>query len=345
MKRRDLLVVFLTCLIVAGAFVGLYQYRANHAPGTSQQSAPAEETRIDGPNVKLRVTKHFGRETIVEKFLPIQPGDTVMDVLKRSGLELKTGYNGGFVESLGGLASQYRPGDASSKNLDWFYYVNGLMADIGAAEYPVRTGDVVWWDYHDWEYAVSMPALIGAYPHPFQERPEGEAPAPLLVMAAKGFDNQAQQLAKDLQRVRSDEVKTVPWDEEKLTGESSIIVVGDAKSLVASPFIQDLWKGKQNQGLFADLTADSIHALDERGQIAGRYDQAGTGLLLATVHPATRLPIWVVSGTDQGGVQRAIDSLKVTADQPFLFRGYFGVILTGEVSVRLPVAVNTGGTP
>jgi hypothetical protein len=345
MKRKDWLLVILACIILSGACFGLYQYRAANAPQPQMGDAPALEPATGEPSVTLRITREFGAVSMAEKSVPVQTGDTVMDVLKRSGLDLKTGYNGGFVESLDGLASEYRPGDPTSKKRDWFYYVNGLMADVGAAEYPVNPGDVVWWDFHSWEYATGTPAIIGAYPHPFRSRP-GESPAwPLSVIAVEGYEAQAEQLAEALRRVRSDQVNVIEWDESKLATESGWILVGDTSSLHSSPFVQELWKAKQNQGLFADLAADGIVALSDEGQPAGRYDQAGTGLLLATVHPATRLPIWIVSGTDRDGVGKAAAAMAEAVGKRSPIEGYFGGVLTDGKWVRLPVVGQTGGKP
>ena len=47
------------------------------------------------------------------------------------------GYGGRFVQSIEGVA-----GDAGAKR-DWFYFVNGVEADRGAAEYRLRPGDVL----------------------------------------------------------------------------------------------------------------------------------------------------------------------------------------------------------
>ena len=37
------------------------------------------------------------------------------------------------------------------KNLFWLYYVNGKLAQKGAAEVKLETGDVEWWDLHNWK--------------------------------------------------------------------------------------------------------------------------------------------------------------------------------------------------
>jgi hypothetical protein len=344
MKRKEWLTLFLSCVILAAAFLGLYHYRSAQGPAEVPAPAPAAQPAPDEPQLLLRVTKEFGRETLVKKSISVKAGDTVMDILKKSGLEIKTGYGGGFVEAIAGLASQYRTGDPSSKKLDWFFYVNGMMADIGAAEYPVQAGDVVWWDYHDWEYAIATPALVGAYPHPFLRGPGGEAPAPLVVMAAKGFEKQAMKLVDQLQKVRPDVKEPVAWDEGRFTEESAMILVGDGKALISSKAVAELWQNKQTQGLFAEIKANGIHTYDQLGKPAKVYTEPGTGMVLSTAHAATRLPLWIVTGTDAAGVEKAIDSLQLD-EKPFLLSGYFGAVLSGEQVVRLPAAGSGGGTP
>jgi hypothetical protein len=344
MKRKEWLTVLLACVILAAAFIGLYQYRSAQGPAEAPTPPAATKPASEEPQLLLRVTKEFGRETLLEKSISVKEGDTVMDILKRSGLEIKTGYGGGFVESMAGLASQYRTGDPASKKLDWFFYVNGMMADVGAAEYPVQAGDVVWWDYHDWEYAIATPALVGAYPHPFLRGPGGEAPAPLVVMAAKGFEKQAEKLVGQLKSVRSDVKEPISWDEGRFTVESAMILVGDGKALLPSKFVGELWLNKQTQGLFAEIKENGIHTYDQLGKPAKVFTEPGTGVVLSTVHPTTRLPLWIVTGTDAAGVEKAIDSMQLEG-KPYMLSGYFGAVLTGEQVVRLPAAGSGGGTP
>ncbi|MEW9124912.1 MAG: DUF4430 domain-containing protein [Thermotaleaceae bacterium] len=59
-----------------------------------------------------------------------------------------------------------RPGKTEKKE-DWFYWVNGILAPVGVAEYRPQAGDEIWWDYHDWNMTMFVPAVIGSYPHPF----------------------------------------------------------------------------------------------------------------------------------------------------------------------------------
>ena len=57
---------------------------------------------------------------------------------------------------------------------DWFFFVNGVEASVGAAEFELSPGDRVQWDYRDWQAAMRVPAIVGAYPEPFLHGLEGE---------------------------------------------------------------------------------------------------------------------------------------------------------------------------
>ena len=114
----------------------------------------------------LWVTKDRGAELIVAASVP--SGLTVMQALRRTA-DVDAGYGGRFVESIEGVA-----GDAGARR-DWFYFVNGIEADRGAADYRVRPGDVVWWDYRSWNGdAMREPVVVGAFPEPFVHGYDGK---------------------------------------------------------------------------------------------------------------------------------------------------------------------------
>jgi hypothetical protein len=80
----------------------------------------------------------------------------------RSEADVETSYGGRFVRSIQGV-----PGDAGAKR-DWFFFVNGIEADRGAAEYRLRPGDVLWWDHRSWAGDdMREPVVVGAFPEPF----------------------------------------------------------------------------------------------------------------------------------------------------------------------------------
>ena len=82
----------------------------------------------------------------------VRGADTVMRLLQRNA-KVTTRYGGGFVQSIDGVAGGRRGG----RPVDWFFYVNGIESDPGAASVRVRAGDRIWWDHHDWGGAGARP--------------------------------------------------------------------------------------------------------------------------------------------------------------------------------------------
>ena len=73
----------------------------------------------------------------------VPAGLTAMQALDRE-LDVDTAYGGRFVQSIEGVE-----GDVS-KRRDWFWFLNGIEADLSAADYRLRPGDVEWWDFRSW---------------------------------------------------------------------------------------------------------------------------------------------------------------------------------------------------
>lgn len=78
------------------------------------------------------------------KQVNMQSGDTVYDILKRSGANVSarnTGY-GIYVEGINGRF-EFAEGATSG----WMYYVNGSAPNKSCGEYMVSSGDKITWDY------------------------------------------------------------------------------------------------------------------------------------------------------------------------------------------------------
>src|SRR5262245_58543369 len=121
----------------------------------------------DGGKATLWVTRDRGAEVLVEK--TVSAGLTAMQAL-RTEADVETSYGGRFVQSIEGIS-----GDLGAHR-DWFYFVNGVEADRGAAEYRLRPGDVLWWDYRPWSGDdMRVPVVVGAFPEPFLTGYGGEA--------------------------------------------------------------------------------------------------------------------------------------------------------------------------
>src|SRR5690242_7007693 len=81
-----------------------------------------------GP-ARLLVTRDFGeRRVLTATENPTPGGETVMRLLMRNA-PVKTRYGGRFVNAIKSISSTSTRG----RRFDWFYYVNGIEADVGAA--------------------------------------------------------------------------------------------------------------------------------------------------------------------------------------------------------------------
>jgi hypothetical protein len=106
----------------------------------------------------LWVTRDRGTHVLLVTSVPA--GETAMQALSRA-VKLKTRYGGRYVQAIDGT------GGSLTARRDWFYFVNGIAPDRGAAEVRLRPGDVEWWDYRAWGSADEVPVVVGAFPEPF----------------------------------------------------------------------------------------------------------------------------------------------------------------------------------
>jgi Domain of unknown function (DUF4430) len=106
----------------------------------------------------LWITRDRGGEVLRTAEVPA--GISAMEALRREA-DVDTRYGGRFVQAIDGIKGSI--GDQR----DWFYFVNGYEADIGAADYRLHAGDVVWFDYRSWAEEMRVPVAVGAFPEPF----------------------------------------------------------------------------------------------------------------------------------------------------------------------------------
>jgi hypothetical protein len=134
-----------------------------------------------GGTAQLWVTRDNGTQVLLTAEVP--SGLTVLQALDREA-DVKTRYGGRFVQAVDGIE-----GSLAGRR-DWFYFVNGIEPDVGAAEVRLRPGDVAWWDFRSWADEMEAPVVVGAFPEPFvngfpgRSRPvEVRAPAELADVA------------------------------------------------------------------------------------------------------------------------------------------------------------------
>ena len=251
---------------------------------------------------ELRVTRDFGRQSIASRRVErVREDETVMRAL-RSRFDVSTRFGGRFVQSIGGVSGRGPQGRS-----DWFYFVNGLEASVGAAEYELSPGDVVQWDYRRWDGAMRVPAIVGAYPEPFLHGAKGER-FPVRVECA---DASSPACGRVKDRLRGDGVKAslssfgaqgtrhvvrvvvAPWSRARRLGTVAVLDEGPSASGVYARF--------EDGGRRLEL-------LDEGGR-PGRTEGAGAGLV-AALAPGEDQVVWLVTGTDERGVGAAAATLR-----------------------------------
>ncbi len=126
-------------------------------------------TPPSGPRAAIvTVTRGFGQRTL--SAARAAPGQSALMALRRVA-HVSTSYGGRFVQAIDGLA-----GD-QSHGMAWLYFVNGIQANVGAADYTLHPGDTEWWDYRYWNDLIQVPVAIGAWPDPFVHGYGGKRPA------------------------------------------------------------------------------------------------------------------------------------------------------------------------
>lgn len=270
---------------------------------------------------ELRVTRDFGHTRLSEaKRETLRDGDTVMRFLSAER-KVDTRYGGRFVQAIDGLQ-----GAGSSGSRDWFFFVNGVESEEGAAERKLEKGDVIQWDHRNWDGAMRVPAIVGAYPEPFISGYDGKR-LPVRVEC------------EDAKATACTEVKQRLDREGARPGGASLgvaatdkvlrVVVGRWDALRAIRAAATIEKGPGESGVFAKM-GSKLELLDERGEVV-RDAPPGSGLVAATRLGEEGI-VWVVTGLDDDGVNAAAAVL----DEGTL-RDAFAVAATPDGVVKLPV--------
>ncbi len=274
-------------------------------------------------SVSLTVTSGFGTTVLGNVTDAHVPGsETVMRMLERS-FRVSTRYGGGFVESIDGLSG-------TGSRRDWFYYVNGIEASLGAAGTGVHKGDRIWWDLHDWTATDSIPAVVGSFPEPFLHGIGGRR-YPTVLECAADTRTACQRVSTELNAIGVKVAAQAPGAGGSGT-DSLAVVVGTWRD-VQSEFAGNLIAhGPGSSGIyarFAGPTGSELQLLDPQGHVV-RTLGAGAGLVAATGNSSTA-PVWLIVGTDPAGASAAAAALT-----PARLRDRFALAVQGQTDLPVP---------
>jgi len=278
--------------------------------------------------VELTVTREFGSQPMLATEVEATESDTVMRVLEGEA-DITTRYGGGFVQSIEGVES----GHASGRSYDWFYFVDGVESPIGAAEYDLRGGERIWWDFRDWDATNRVPAVVGSWPAPFVAGYEGHAhPVAVECEGAAGACKAVRAALAgegvELASAGTDDAIRVlvgPWAQVRVDPAAALIEDGPEESGVYADFEQ----GEGGQGVGGGFR---LVGLDPAGD-AVRDLGPDAGLVAATRRYEAP-PVWVVTGGTPAAVQAAAGLLDANT-----LRDHYALASENGKETPLPVLV------
>jgi hypothetical protein len=248
--------------------------------------------------VHLTVTRDFGATVMRSWSAPSVRGEeTVMSLLMRNAT-VSTRYSGGFVQSIDGVEGGHERGEP----VDWFYYVNGVEASLGASSTKLHSGDHIWWDERDWSQAAHVPAVVGSYPEPFLNGIGGKR-LPVRVECAQVGGGACRTVTS---RLRTTGVPAaVAALGTGIDAHTLRVLVAPWALLKGEPAAAALQKGPAASGVYARFSADgrTLTPLYRDGRAAPALGPA-SGLIASTAREESA-PIWVVTGTDAAGTESA----------------------------------------
>jgi hypothetical protein len=269
----------------------------------------------------LTVTRDYGTVPVLQRTLgEVNESDTVMRALEGRA-DISTRYGGGFVQSIEGLEAQ----ESAGRSLDWFFYVDGVESTVGAADYQLRGGESVWWDYRDWSAAQRVPAVVGSWPQPFLGGYDGEV-RPVAVECLGGGPACGEVRGR-LEGAGASVAAGSPDGAIR-------VLVGPWAQVRSDPAAAQIEKGPQASGVFAEFQRGGseyeLQGLDEDGRVERTFG-ADAGIVAAT-RRYDAPPVWVVSGTSAAGVESAARLLDKAA-----LRDHYAVAVEAGKEMPLPL--------
>jgi hypothetical protein len=274
----------------------------------------------------IRVTRDFGHQEIGSTATKaLHEDETVMRVMQ-SRFDVETRFGGRFVQSIDGVK-----GGGPGGMRDWFFFVNGVEAEVGAAEYELSPGDRVQWDFRDWGTAMRVPAIVGAFPEPFLNGIDGRR-RPVRVECDEAESDPCRAAKDALDRIN------VPVSGSSLGAPGTenvtrlVVARWPAARIVRGGFT--LEEEPDRSGVFARFAKDgrSLDLLDADGDVARSVHPGDGTALVAALRPRADELLWLVTSLDAEGLAAGVKALRENA-----LRDAFAVAVTGSVVEKLPL--------
>jgi len=277
-------------------------------------------------HVTLRVSRDFRTPPLLEKGARLS-GQSVMKLLQCCAT-VETTCGGAFVHSINGMTA----GKSRGAGRSWFYYVNGLIAGVGATQYIPESGDCVWWDLHAYEGAGAVPALIGCFPQPFLSFRRPRTALPLILHDGRSREK-ARALALSLERQGVKEVRVQMISDGAIPDDAPSIIIGSWDEILRSSAVKQIYEHRDTCGVFVEFNSEGLRilALDRTPRTC--LPRAGV-ILAARGGRAIPMPIWLITGTDH---ERTSEAADILIDEPERIKGMVSAAVSGGRLYPVPI--------
>ncbi|NPV43495.1 MAG: DUF4430 domain-containing protein [Firmicutes bacterium] len=290
-----------------------------------------EKTDFEYGEINIIVTKDFGNEILFNKTVRFEADKSVMDVMEEN-FEISTAYGGGFIASIEGLKSGFLDAKTRRK-IDWFYYVNGALAQVGAKDYYLKPNDVVIWDYYDWSGNYYISNIIGAYPYNFVNGYRGN-----ILETEIRYEREYEEHSKKLFEFLKDKgVKDISLNElDKGISEReevNSIIIGRWEEISKISLIKDILKEREKAGVFFNIEND-LRVLNHRGEIAREFEKGAVIASISKGYDLTAGFLWLITGNDDNCIKKAA---RLLYEEPYKIIGKFAAVVTDDELLNLPI--------
>jgi hypothetical protein len=299
-------------LVLAGLALAVLTLAGCAGVRSDRAVKPAAGRTPGADEVRLVVSRDFGAQILRDVTAPVSDGLDVMRLLAEHA-EVEAGYGGRFVTGIDGLDSSFG-GGSSADAADWFFWVDGEMADVGADEWKLKGGETVWWDYHRWTDAMYVPQALHAFPRPYADARQALTADPEIA----GLAGWAKASGIELDRRRV------------LAGgrPRGGVVVATADEAAATPWLLELL-GPDRSGIEMVRVSDDAITLLAPDGAAG--PQAAAAALPAPNQDDSARPFLVLLGASTDDLEALLSHLP-----PEAFTARVGVALVDGQLIALP---------
>src|SRR5690625_1434492 len=143
-KMKRLLTILLALILLVGGITGCRASNENQSSNNAPEVNNVEENNneVNEEVIHVTISKDEEAEVLTEKDIEVKEGDILMDVLKE---HFDIEEEGGFITGIDGVSPK------EDEQLFWALFINGDLADVGAADLELTPGDQVLLDLQGWE--------------------------------------------------------------------------------------------------------------------------------------------------------------------------------------------------